>query len=86
MELRRSPVQLPAHSRTTSEVRPPVTQCFVQLGLENLQGWRLHSRSGADCFTAGLFSRRKTFPYIQPEHFFSQFLLTVCPACLDLSE
>ena len=35
-ELGRSPVPPPAHSRTTSEVRPPVDEGFVQLGLENL--------------------------------------------------
>lgn len=52
-ELRRSPVQPLAHSRVTSEVRRPVAEDFVQLGLENLQGWRLHSISGQ---TAKLFS------------------------------
>lgn len=50
------PVQPPAHSRVTSEVRPPVAEDFIQLGLENLQGWILHSISGQ---TVKLFSEIK---------------------------
>lgn len=42
-ELRRSPVYPPVYSRVTSEVRAPVAEDFVQLGLENLQEWRLQS-------------------------------------------
>ena len=42
-------------------------QGFIQLGLENLQGGRLHNLSGQPAPLSNCPHRGKTFPYIQSE-------------------
>lgn len=81
-ELRGSLVQPPAYSRTTSGIRPLVAQGFVQLDLENIPVVDFLCSNNeqppwAACPTVVLSSERKGFPYIQPEHLLSQFMLIV---------
>ena len=58
--LKRSPVQpLPQQAQLRA-------QGFIQLGLENLQGQRLHNLSGPPDLVPQ-FSLEKGFPYIQSE-------------------
>lgn len=85
-ELMRSPVQPPAHSRATSEVRSQVVQGFVQLDLESHQVGDCKASLGRLPHWWAVFRETKALPYIQPEHLFSQFMLVVSPACLRPSE
>lgn len=57
-----------------------LAQSFIQLGLKNLQGWRLHNLLGQPFPTLDCLHGEKTSPYIQDRHaeageLFEPFLL-----------
>lgn len=57
-----------------------VAQGFMQLGLEKLQGWRLHSVFGQPLPWPDCSHGEKVFPCIQPEPFlFQSMSVASCP-------